>query len=236
MSKSVKITVATVCYNAASTIKSTIESVLCQDYDNVEYVVIDGASTDGTIDILKLYEERLVLVSEKDNGVYDAMNKALNIACGDYLLFLGADDLLADSMILSRIAVFLRNQNAVYYGNVRRVRRNDIYAGCFNKWDWGYKNLCHQSIFYPKSIYKRFKYELKYKLAADWVYNLTLLKHSTSFVYMNEVVAIYNNIDGLSSTYNDNAFLSDRRKLVVDAVGFIPYVYGVACKIFKKLL
>lgn len=236
MNNSVRITVATVCYNSSSTIRSTVESVLKQTYPNVEYVVVDGASTDGTNEILRQYQGNLILVSEKDNGVYDAMNKALSIATGDYIIFMGADDLFYDDMVLSRVAGKLKNPNAVYYGNVKRVRRLDIYAGKFSKWDWGYKNPCHQSIFYPIGIYKSNCYNLRYRLVADWVYNLNLLQHNTMFIYLDEIISLYNDIDGLSSTNNDEQFLADKRHLITDAVGILPYVYGILHKILKKII
>ena len=99
-----KISVITVCFNAVSTIEKTICSVLNQSWSDLEYIIIDGGSKDGTVDILKKYSSRLsYYISEPDKGIYDAMNKGVKKASGDYVLFLGADDLLFDNEVLSVI-------------------------------------------------------------------------------------------------------------------------------------
>jgi glycosyltransferase involved in cell wall biosynthesis len=87
-----KITIITVSFNSEATIKQTIDSVLAQDYPNVEYIVVDGASKDGTVDILKSYGDRIKYISEKDKGIYDALNKGLKLATGDVVGTIGSDD------------------------------------------------------------------------------------------------------------------------------------------------
>ena len=101
--KSPLISVITVCYNAASLIEETILSVLSQDYQNLEYLIIDGASTDGTVDIIRKYAGRLKFVSEPDRGIYDAMNKGLKMATGDWVNFMNAGDYFANNHVLSDI-------------------------------------------------------------------------------------------------------------------------------------
>ena len=99
-----KITIITVSYNAAATIEQTISSVVHQDYPNIEYIIIDGGSTDGTIDIIKRYESYGIRwISEPDHGIYDAMNKGIRYATGDYLYFLGADDWLCNNEVILSI-------------------------------------------------------------------------------------------------------------------------------------
>lgn len=228
-----KITIAMVCFNAEATIETSIQSVLCQTYNNYEFVIIDGCSKDKTLEIIKKYPS-IKFISEPDKGIYDAMNKALRIADGDYLLFLGSDDVLYSPDILNIVSNYLID-DVVYYGSVIKTNNGDVYDGQFSKWKWGYKNICHQSIFYPKSIYKNKKYNTEYKLVADWVYNLELLADSIKFRYINEVVSFYNDIDGLSSTRVDEDFLKHRRRLVVNAVGYIPYIWGLFNKILKRI-
>lgn len=235
--ENIKFTIVTVCYNSSQTIANTIQSVLSQNYDNYEYWIIDGASTDSTIEILKSINNKHVkYITEPDKGIYDAMNKALNKAIGDYLLFLGADDILFSSDTLKNIENKITDNTSIFYGNVIRTNTGAIYDGEFTKWDWGYKNICHQAIFYPKSIYKNKKYNLEYKLVADWVYNLELLADSVNFRYINEVVSVYNDIDGLSSTKVDEKFLKLRRKLIVNAVGIMPYIWGILNKALNKVI
>ena len=221
-----------VCFNAEATIESSIQSVLCQTYRDYEFVIVDGCSEDKTLDIIRKYPS-IRYISEPDTGVYDAMNKALKMADGDYLLFLGADDVLFSIDVLNNVSNYLIG-DTIYYGNVIKSNKGVVYDGKFTRWKWGYKNICHQAIFYPKSIYKNKKYNTEYKLVADWVYNLELLADSIKFRYINEVVSIYNDVDGLSSTKVDETFLKHRRMLVVNAVGYIPYLFGLFNKIIKR--
>lgn len=97
------ITIVTVCYNAATLIEKTILSVLGQDYPNLEYLIIDGASTDGTLNIVKKYADKVTLVSEPDKGIYDAMNKGLKLAHGTWVNFMNAGDLFADNHVLTAV-------------------------------------------------------------------------------------------------------------------------------------
>jgi len=164
------------------------------------------------------------------------MNKGLTKATGDFLIFMGADDVFYSSKVLSKIAANIDDKRSVYYGNVLRLKDNRIYDGAFTKWMWGYKNICHQAIFYPKSIYKNKKYDVEYKLVADWVYNLELLANNVSFTFVDVVVSRYNDIDGASSTKIDKKFLELRRGIIIDAVGIFPYLWGVFNKIKNKIL
>ena len=101
-----KISIITVSYNAAKTIEQTISSVVNQTYQDIEYIIIDGGSTDGTMDIIRKYEDRIAYwISEPDKGIYDAMNKGIDVATGDYVYFLGADDRLVDANIIDKISL-----------------------------------------------------------------------------------------------------------------------------------
>ena len=113
------ISIVTVVFNGVSTIEDTINSVLSQQYSNFEYIIVDGGSTDGTIEIIKRYESKITAwVSTPDDGIYDAMNKALGLISGDFVLFLGCDDLLLGDDVLSTAANKIHDRNFVYYGNV----------------------------------------------------------------------------------------------------------------------
>ena len=107
-----KISIITVCYNAQETIQYTIDSVLSQQYSNFEYIIIDGQSTDMTCSILSsINNPKFKYISEPDEGIYDAMNKALDIASGDFLIFLGADDLFYSDKVLLDVVPFLIKQD-----------------------------------------------------------------------------------------------------------------------------
>lgn len=101
----IKFSIITVCYNSADTIKDTIKSVISQNYYDFEYIVVDGASSDGTIEIIQEYRDRIhKFISEKDNGIYDAINKGINLAEGDVICLLNSDDIYADNNVLSLMA------------------------------------------------------------------------------------------------------------------------------------
>lgn len=230
-----KISIITVCLNSSNTIEDTIKSVISQTYDNIEYIVQDGQSTDNTLSIVCKYEQ-IKLYSEKDSGIYDAMNRAKNKATGDFLLYLGADDLLYSKDVIGKLVSSISSDNEVYYGNVLRTKKQKKFDGEFTKWKWGYQNICHQSIFYPRSIYKSKDYDMSYKLVADWVYNLQLLADRVNFKYVDIIVSKYNDIDGISSTRIDKKFLAERKELVIRAVGYCPYYIGLLFKLIKKII
>lgn len=205
MNDKIKISIATVCYNAENCIEESVISVVNQTYPNIEYVIVDGGSSDGTLDILKRYKDRISLIlSEPDKGIYDAMNKAMKLSSGDFLLFLGSDDHLISFDVISKVVANIHTLSSVYYGNVFRNSRNDIYKGHFGKFKISLENICHQSIFYPREVYKKYKYNLEYKVYADYFYNLTIYP-MVNFVYLPLTISYYN-YDGFSSKSRDEAF------------------------------
>jgi len=233
----IRFTIITVCYNASATIKETIASVLSQTYRELEYIVVDGKSSDGTVGILQsIADERFIFVSEKDTGIYDAMNKGLKMAGGDYLIFLGADDTFYDNGVLERVTEKITDGNDVIYGDVMLKKRKRLYNGAFTRWTWGHRNISHQCIFYPKSVYSRYQYDERYRSVADWDYNLRLLIDGFRFTYIKETICTFNDADGLSSSSKDREFLKVRRKMVCRAVGVLPYCWGVLQRVKRRLL
>lgn len=233
----IRFSVITVCYNASATIRETIASVLGQTYRDVEYIVVDGKSSDGTVDILQgITDERMKFVSEKDTGIFNAMNKGLKMASGDYLIFLGADDVFYDRDVLTRVAAKVTDGNDVLYGDVMLKKRQRLYNGAFSRWTWGHRNISHQCIFYPKSVYARYQYDEKYRSVADWDYNLRLLTIGIPFTYIGETICIFNDADGMSSSVKDREFLKVRRWMVCQAVGVLPYCWGILQRAKRRLL
>lgn len=195
----VKISVVTVCYNAVKELERTMLSVLNQTYDNVEYIVIDGGSTDGTVEIIKKYADRLAYwVSEPDQGIYDAMNKGIKVATGEWINFMNAGDSFVDEEVLTKC--FFQKD----YDNNERV----LYGDCIYKYVWGYRkvetininkithgmNVCHQSVFLRE--YKSILFNLKYRLAADYDQLLTLYLSNQNFHHLNVYVALENIDEG----------------------------------------
>lgn len=221
-----KITVGTVCYNAANCIENLIKSVKAQTYSNIEFVVVDGASKDGTLDILKAHKQDVdILVSEPDKGIYDAMNKLLKLATGDFLIFMGADDIFYNNNVIENVALQIRDYNSVYYGSVIFKGMGTKHWGKFNKIKWATTNVCHQAIFYPKSIYAKYSYDVRYKIYADYVYNLHLLDVGVIFKYIDIITVLYD-MDGASSKNKDLFFESNFKKIIVKTLGVFPYYIG----------
>lgn len=220
-----KISVITVCFNAVSTIEKTICSVLNQSWSDLEYIIIDGGSKDGTVDILKKYSSRLSYISEPDKGIYDAMNKGVKKSSGDYVLFLGADDLLFDNEVLSIIANKLLCPDCIYYGDVVFLPSFQTYCGKFNTFKLIRKNICHQAILYPAHILKREPYDLKYKSFADWELNIRLWNRY-NFIYLYNTIS-YFTLGGLSGK-GDERFIQARGSIIKKNLGRLYFFYFLA--------
>ncbi len=206
--------------NSSKTLSKALDSVLMQTYASYEIIIIDGASTDSTIKIIKDYDEkfkgRLRWVSEKDKGVYDAMNKGIDLAKGEWIYFLGSDDILYSKQILEKITEEIKRLDLeVIYGNVQWGETEKIYDGKFSVLKIMNQNICHQSIFFKKSIFKRFgKFEIKYKTLADYVLNIRWFNDTNiKREYINLIVAQYG-ANGLSSNFQDSEFIKDRDKII----------------------
>jgi glycosyltransferase involved in cell wall biosynthesis len=193
-----KISVLTVVRNGAATLNRAIESVVGQLNDDIEYVIVDGASTDSTLEIIKAYEDRIAFwVSEPDHGIYDAMNKALAFARGDWIIFLGADDQL--NPVLQDIAGDLRDTDAVYYGSVERTVAGGVRGGRFNRYRLMQENICHQAVFYPRRVYAAKPYDTDAGMLADHKYNIELWGSGTRFIHLAHVVSRFNDKGASSS-------------------------------------
>ena len=229
ISKTPLISIITVSYNAAATIEQTILSVINQDFVDYEYIIVDGGSTDGTVDIIKKYQDRITLwVSEPDRGIYDAMNKGIRYAKGEYVYFLGGDDLLFDNQVLKNVNSYMMDKRTVYYGNVLFEKRNVIYDGKFNLAKIVTRNISHQSIFYPKEIFEKYSFETKYKIFADYELNLKLYGNSSySFVYIPLTIALFNDEGASGSNVLDACFEDDRFEIIKTNFPYWIYIYRI---------
>ncbi|MCA5004209.1 glycosyltransferase family 2 protein [Sphingobacterium bovistauri] len=193
-----KISIITIVYNNVRDIEHTILSVINQTYTNIEYIIIDGASTDGTLDIIHKYRGSIdVLVSEKDSGIYDAMNKGLTRATGDYVLFLNSGDELYDNNTIQTI-VDKGNGADIIYGETKLVDEGRNIVGdrrhkAPNHFDWKSfqygMNVCHQAIYVKRDIAE--PYDLQYKLSADVDWVIRAAKNAKTTQNVNCYVARY---------------------------------------------
>lgn len=210
------VSVITVSYSAKATIESTILSVINQTYPYIEYIIIDGGSTDGTVDIIKKYAHKISYwVSEPDKGIYDAMNKGMKIAKGDWVIFIGSDDVFYNDDVILKVASRMISSDRIYYGNVILKTSQRLYPFRIkSKYQLCLTNFCHQAIFYPRVVYKYRFYDTDYKLWADYVYNLNLYSiDSSKFEYLNIIVSIFNN-QGRGSQSKDLLFIQNRLSLI----------------------
>ena len=237
MNKEEKVTISiiTVCLNAVNTIEKTINSVISQSYPYIEYIIIDGLSTDGTLDIINKYKDKIThLISEKDNGIYDAMNKGIKFASGKFVYFLGGDDILNTDIIREVEPYLNSNSKTIYYGQVILKPQNKLYGKNFSKYKLLRKNLSHQSIFYPQEVFLDYSFNCKYKISADWDLNLKLVATGWYFKYINLIIAEFNT-QGVSSKV-DAEFLEDRKNLVKMYFGIKELLFYEIYKFILKFL
>lgn len=229
------VTVITTVLNAEQYLEDSIKSVVNQSYDNVEYIILDGGSTDATLEIITKYEDKIDLwISEQDKGIYDALNKAVNIANGGWLYVLGADDVLLN--VLHRISKILIKENTIYYGDVYLPGRHEIIRGKFTRFRLMYTPMTHQGIFYPKKIFTEYSYDVNYPYAADYELEMRCFNDPRyTFVYMPVLVAIYNDTDGKSANNEDHAFISDRREIIRTYFPK-PYYYYYCIRYFLSMI
>lgn len=188
------ISIITVTYNAKALLERTILSVIEQNYENIEYIIIDGGSTDGTLEIIKKYEKEISLwVSEPDTGVYDAMNKAIDMASGEWINFLNAGDTFIDSNVLNKIMSYTRDNSDLIVGNINYIseysERKIKAAGLAYAFDGMF--CCHQALFTRMSIMKRLKFDTAFKIAADYDFVLKCYKDGAKFKFIDEFVVNY---------------------------------------------
>lgn len=194
-------------FNAADTLRACLESIVRQADSDFEIVVVDGASSDGTLDVAKSFvpqlDSRLVIFSGPDQGPYDAMNRGVDLASGEWLLFLGADDEIYDSDILARVKTFIHDHLPcdLVYGDVVMQSTGARHAGAFDLDRLLFEtNMCHQSIFYRRELFAGIgPYNLRYPIWADWDFNVRCFSNPALVArYMDIVVAQYNDMTGLS--------------------------------------
>ncbi len=232
----IRITVVTVCKNAEKQIGATIQSVISQTYDNVEYIIIDGASTDHTADIIEKAtgEFPVVYQSEADKGIYDAMNKGIALATGDYIHFLNAGDTFVDNTILQRVIEEIEKKPAdIYYGNIiyqypngeSRIR---TYGSSCGKRIYYCTGDCinHQAIFASSKCLKGTPFDASYKVCGDrdWMMRM----HKMKALFRNMPLVICNYSLNENSVSLSNAQLSQREATRCIKEHF-PMQYGIFC-------
>lgn len=186
------VTIVTVTYNAEDLLEETILSVINQSYDNIEYIIIDGSSTDSTIDIIKKYEDKIdYWVSEPDDGIYFAMNKAIEKATGKWINFMNADDTFFDHNTILKVMEQQTESTELIYGNFKKKNAN-IVVKAENQENW-YRTMPfnHQTLFTKTDIMKENLFDTNYKIVADLNFILTMYQENRKFQYCDQTLAIF---------------------------------------------
>lgn len=238
-----KISIVTVTYNCASTIEETLLSVINQDYKNLEYIIIDGASKDDTLSIINSYSMYCdKIVTEPDRGIFDAMNKSLDYVTGEYVLFMNAGDKFVNEHIISSIFDNYSSDYDLIYGDVYiqtefgfMFRKSKaIYNTNPSKRDLVFKSqgFCHQSLFTRADILKKIKFNLDYPLGADFDTTARVYFEGNHKIFnVGFPISIFDNRTGGASHNREKQIYAERCKMFDYELSFIDYFL-----IFKIIL
>lgn len=238
-SNSSLVTIITVVFNGVEFLEKTIKSVISQTY--VEYIIIDGGSTDGTVDVIKKYEDKIThWVSEPDKGIYDAMNKGIDLASGKWINFMNAGDRFHSNKIIHEIFNGQTHDVDIVYGDVEFDQDGSLKVQKAKniKALWRGMTFCHQSAFISIQYHKKHKYSLQYSIAGDFNFFYGALKHKARFKYIEIIVAVFSD-GGVSSVIGAGAGRQNLR--IVNSYGYnvkynLYYFALFSYQIVKRML
>jgi len=230
-----KISIITVCYNSVATLEKTILSVSEQTYANIEYIIVDGNSNDGTLDIIQKHEDKITKwISEPDKGLYDAMNKGIAMATGDIVGILNSDDTFYSNTVLAEIAAFHTNNTIdASVGNIMQHKEDGKVVRVYSSKYWTPKKLKigfmppHPSIFFKRELFQKYgNYELGFKIGADYeLITRFFLKNSISCKYSG-ITTTAMLVGGLSSSGSSSYKLITKeiqKALQMNKIIFSPF-------------
>lgn len=196
-----KISVITVCYNAEKVIEQTMQSVVNQSYTDIEYIIVDGGSTDGTMELVREYvdDKRVRYISEPDNGIYDAMNKGIHLATGDYLEFLNAGDVFVNNDVIKAVVQKIDENSAdVMYGDIiyeypDKTTSVRVYGQFCSSLFYYLLGDCinHQAIFAKRECFEGHVFNTEYRICADREWMIRIKKDGKRFHAMNLLICKY---------------------------------------------
>lgn len=222
--KQLKISIVTVCLNSEKTLEKAMESVFSQNYQNLEYIVIDGGSRDGTLDIIHKYEDRLSFwCSSPDRGIYDAMNKGIDHSQGDIIAFLNSDDWYEGGAFNAVLGAFECTKADIVFGDYSYVTENGII----------YKNnkyfelskmkigrvICHQSMFFRRELFDIYgRFDLKYSIASDYAWTLNAYNHGVCFSYVSENICYFTRGGISTNDKTRHLCMEEIKKIAINAI------------------
>jgi len=215
------LSVLIVTFNAGAYLEDCLLSVIKQHFGEIELIIKDGGSTDGTLSIVRQFEKHIAYwESSADKGIYDAMNIAVTKARGKWIYFLGADDWLLDDF--SPMCHKLQHEHTLYYGDC--VSEKGILGGEYSAYKIAKYAICQQALFYPAPVFKKYQYDTTYKVFADYALNLQCWgDQGIKKQYYPLKVAWYN-LFGFSSVANDDWFKQQKPLLIRKSMGWLMYL------------
>lgn len=230
-----KVSIITVCYNSAATLEKTILSVAGQSYKNIEYVIVDGNSKDGTLDIIQSYEDKISKwISEPDKGLYDAMNKGLSMATGDLVGILNSDDVFNSESVIEEVLDFhKKNDIEASVGDIIQHNENGKIVRLYSSKYWNPEKLTigfmppHPSVFFKRELFDEFgNYDLGFKIGADYeLITRFFLKNKISWKYSG-ITTTAMLVGGLSSSGSNSYKLITKeiqKALAMNGILFSPF-------------
>lgn len=251
MKNDIMITIITVCYNAKKCIKETIQSVTEQSYPNVEYIIIDGASCDGTSEIVQeeARSANIKYISEPDQGIYDAMNKGIDLATGDYIQFLNAGDiLLSKDTVFEVVKEIEKTDGDIFFGSIHykyadgniEIRK---YGHLCGSRLYYYTGDCinHQAMYASKECFKKDKFDLSYKICADREWMMRMTKAGKRFVNMPINVCCYSLDESSVSLRQKELYKTEAKRCIKEhfPCGYWIFVIFEMCResvLLKRIL
>ena len=241
-----KFSIITITYNSELTIADTMDSVARQDYPNIEHIIVDGLSADGTEKIVKSFPHVSKWISEKDRGIYDAMNKGIAVAGGDVIGILNSDDVYIDDQVISTVAKAMEDPTVdTCYADLQYVQQHDLAkvvrtwkSGMYSKnsFYWGWMPP-HPTFFVRKSVYEKLgAFNTQLKSAADYELMLRiLLKHGFTSTYIPRVI-VKMRTGGMSNASLENRLNANKEDRIAWKVnGLKPYFFTLYLKPIRKI-
>lgn len=235
-----KISVITVCLNSVKTIEQTIRSVIMQDYNNIEYIIVDGGSTDGTVNIIRKYEDYLSgWISEPDKGIYDAMNKGVSMARGDVIAFLNSGDWYKEGIIKFVANDISDSKSSISCYDV------DVFDGteireCGQKLAEKQENIricmtyCHQAVFAKRCLFEEFgKFNTAFSLAGDYEWILRMYNNEIDIKY--KAIAVANFREGGISSLQGNKTLKEMKVIAISALNGLMQDKKISKEYFEEM-
>ena len=231
-----RISIITICYNAASTITRTLRSVSAQTYPNIQYLIIDGASKDNTLELVRELAPEAEIYSERDKGIYDAMNKGLDRATGDYVWYVNAGDALASPTTVEDLVRATCTGDSlpdVLYGDTRLIDSEDHDLGLRrlrppHQLDWrSFRSgmlVCHQAFVAKRSISPH--YDLRYRFSADVDWCIRVLKEAKTTAFYPEPIALY---------LNEGTTTANHRASLIERFHVMRHHYGLVTTVLQHL-